>query len=64
MINCHRVHVSDANADLLTIRNSEENDFVKEQLIPFQNLAQFVWLGMYKDNNGQYFTWHTEFWIL
>lgn len=36
--------------DVLTIRNEEENDFIKRQLQPFKDLASFVWLGMDRDN--------------
>ncbi|CAF99787.1 unnamed protein product, partial [Tetraodon nigroviridis] len=47
-----------SNANILTIRNAEENDFITEQLKPFTNLAQCVWLGLRKEGDDTQMKWY------
>ncbi|XP_030627234.1 lymphocyte antigen 75 [Chanos chanos] len=43
--------------EVLTIRDEEENAFIVQQLQPFKDLAQFVWLGMYRDPKDNQLKW-------
>lgn len=48
---------ADPLAKVLTIRDEEENAFVREKLLPLRDLAQFVWLGLHKDNASELHSW-------
>lgn len=47
---------SDASAVVLTVRDEEENAFLRKKLLPLKDLAQFVWLGLYKDKASELHT--------
>ncbi|XP_043930681.1 lymphocyte antigen 75 [Protopterus annectens] len=61
-INLKEAHIAckniDADAYALNIRSELENNFVVEQLRPFADLVQWIWLGVIYDKNEEKFKWH------
>ncbi|XP_031414808.1 lymphocyte antigen 75 isoform X1 [Clupea harengus] len=53
----------DPKAALLTIRDEEENEYLRKKLLPLKSLAQFVWLGLHKDNNTKQLKWYDETYV-
>ncbi|XP_041936044.1 lymphocyte antigen 75 isoform X1 [Alosa sapidissima] len=57
---CLQLH---PDAVLLTIRDEDENAFLREKLQPLKDLAFFVWLGLYKDNATQQLKWYDDTYV-
>ncbi|KAI5101821.1 lymphocyte antigen 75, partial [Silurus meridionalis] len=49
--------------DILTIRDEEENEFIRTQLQPYKDLASFVWLGMYRDEKDEKLKWYDDTYV-
>ncbi|XP_056590497.1 LOW QUALITY PROTEIN: lymphocyte antigen 75 [Triplophysa dalaica] len=45
------------DGEILTIRDEEENDFIRQQLQPFKSMAMFVWLGMKRNKPDEQLKW-------
>ncbi|XP_051531593.1 lymphocyte antigen 75-like isoform X3 [Myxocyprinus asiaticus] len=52
---CHVPHTG--HGEILTIRDEEENDFIRQQLQPFKDLTMFVWLGMSRNRTDEQLKW-------
>ncbi|KAM8933524.1 lymphocyte antigen 75-like [Pelodytes ibericus] len=54
---CRALH---PDSYVLNIRNEDENEFVVNQLRPFRDLVEMVWLGMDYDVTGKRLRWHDQ----
>ncbi|XP_028662246.2 lymphocyte antigen 75 [Erpetoichthys calabaricus] len=48
----------DPDADVLSIRDENENEFVRQQLMPYESLASWIWLGIYNDSADNRLKWY------